>query len=204
MITISAPIRRRTLLLGAVVAAAAAGCGRRRRPEPPVAGPAGEEPTGAGVATTPGASPTTPTASVEVDVDMAPARVVAVALATGNTAGVDVHQYLTGEATGRADQIIDVGAQANEASYSRFGIVHHATTLDAFERAERSTANGVTMLTVITFGWDAPPDAVDVPAAGRAGMKPGGAGTLAWFFTLDAGTGLIDGIWTQGETGIDE
>ena len=58
------------------------------------------------MATTSGASPTAPTASVEVDVDIAPARVVAVALATGNAAGADVHQYLTGEATGRADQII--------------------------------------------------------------------------------------------------
>ena len=33
-------------------------------------------------------------------------------------------------------------------------------------------------------------------------MIPGGPGTLAWFFTLEETTGLIDGIWLDSELGV--
>lgn len=56
------------------------------------------------------------------------------------------------------------------------------------------------MLTVITFGWDAPPDSSDLPEFTGASMVPGSPGTLAWYMTIDD-TGLIDGIWTESEVG---
>jgi len=126
--------------------------------------------------------------------------VVAIALATGNFSDVDIDQYLTGEAVNRADEIIASGADANASSIARFGTVHHATTLNSFEKAEYSWENGRTMLTVITFGWDAPPDSSDLPEFTGASMVPGSPGTLAWYMTIDD-TGLIDGIWTESEVG---
>ncbi|ARD42516.1 hypothetical protein [Actinomyces gaoshouyii] len=182
------------------VALVLAGCGEDTQPsQVPGGRAAGTEPTTA-MTPTVSASATSPTV-VETNVDMAPARTVAVALATGNQSEVDVAQYLTGEAVTQAEQIIAAGREANDRTLARFGTVHHAVTLDELERSERSEVNGVTMLTVVTFGWDAPPDDSEVTQAARVHMTAGGPGTLAWYLTLDESTGLIDGIWTSEELG---
>lgn len=197
------PTRR--ALLGAGAAAlvlTAASCSTT-----PVAGPppGGGMPAAPTVPATTGAvagarsSATAPTE--EVRVDTAPARVVAVALATGNADGVDYRRYLAGGVVDKAAQVVAAGEAVNASRLARFGTVHHAVTLDAFERAERSRANGVVMVTVLTFGWDAPPGPSGPPQAARAAMVPGGAGTRAWYLTLEEGTGLVDGVWSDAEIG---
>jgi len=200
---IELPGRRALLAAGALTVLtlpAVASCGNDPDESPTPAGSIdpGTEPTTA----TQEASPTPTPPTVDVEVDMAPARAIAVALATGNAADADIHQYLTGRAVDKADRVIADGADANASTSMRFGTVHHATTLNSFEKAERSDANGRIMLTVITFGWDAPPGDDDPPQSARANMIPGGPGTLAWFFTLEETTGLIDGIWLDSELGV--
>jgi len=198
--------RRSLLAATAFTVLALAGCGSKPGLEPSPGGGAGgsTEPTAAKTPTATASSSATPSNGptvVEVDVDMGPARTVAVALATGNVQDVDVHQYLTGDAVGQADETIAAGRDVNSQTRARFGTVHHATTLNPYEKAEYSETNGATMLTVVTFGWDAPPDEQEVPQAARARMTPGSPGTLAWHFALDADTGLINGIWTGAELG---
>ena len=199
----STPVTRRGLLNAVSLTAVAlvlVGCGEDTQPSAVPGGLAvSAEPTTAMTPTASGGAPSP--AVVEVDVDMAPARVVAVALATGNRSDADVAQYLTGEASAQAEQIIAAGREVNERTLARFGTVHHAVTLDELESSERSEVNGVTMLTVVTFGWDGPPDDGGVPQAARVHMTAGGPGALAWFFTLDEDTGLINGIRTGDEIG---
>lgn len=195
--------KRRSLLVSTVFTAltlALAGCGNEAESEPNSGGETGVtiEPTTAAASS--GTTPSASSTAVEIEVDMAPARTVAVALATGNTQDVDVGRYLVGDAVERADQIIAAGQDTNAQTLARFGTVHHATTLNEFEKAEYSQANGTTMLTVITFGWDAQPNNAEIPQAMQAYMMPGGPGTLAWYFTLQD-TGLINGIWTKDELG---
>ncbi|EJF46498.1 hypothetical protein QU670_07770 [Actinomyces massiliensis] len=194
---------RATLLTAsAALCLAASGCGGAPDATSTPSGYASSGPESADESPTPTptASPSATAPTTDIEVDMAPARVVAIALATGNFSDVDIDQYLTGEAVNRADEIIASGADANASSIARFGTVHHATTLNSFEKAEYSRENGRTMLTVITFGWDAPPDSSDLPEFTGASMVPGSPGTLAWYMTIDD-TGLIDGIWTESEVG---
>ena len=189
--------RRCLLSVAALLLLGATGCSEPKSPTPAPGGRAATEPASAAEPVTPSEAPDV----VEVAVDMGPARVVAVALATGNHSGADVSQYLTGQAVAQAEQMIAAGREANDRTLERFGTVHHAVTLDSAEKAEYSQVNGVTMLTVVTFGWDAPPEETEVPQAAQARMRPGEPGTLAWLLTLDEATGLIDQVWTEAEVG---